>query len=81
MFFSDVKQRVQSLKKQLNSSSDVGSRLVEKGSACVGMVYIKSMIDNALFVDGICKPIADSEQISLQLLATEIIKTADVAEI
>lgn len=80
MLFSDVQKKVEQLKTQLNSSSDVGTRIIKKDTACVGIVYLKSMVDNALFVDGICKPIVACKQISLQNLST-IITTAEVTEI
>lgn len=80
MLFSEVQKKVEQLKTQLNSSSDVGTRIIKKDTACVGIVYLKSMVDNALFVDGICKPIVACKQVSLQNLTT-IISTAEVTEI
>lgn len=80
MLFSDVQKKVEQLKTQLNSSSDVGTRIIKKDTASVGIVYLKSMVDNALFVDGICKPIVACKQVSLQNLST-IISTAEVTEI
>lgn len=80
MLFSEVQKKVEQLKTQLNSSSDVGTRIIKKDTACVGIVYLKSMVDNALFVDGICKPIVACKQVSLQNLST-IISTAEVTEI
>lgn len=80
MLFSEVQKKVEQLKTQLNSSSDVGTRIIKKDTASVGIVYLKSMVDNALFVDGICKPIVACKQVSLQNLTT-IISTAEVTEI
>ena len=82
MLFSDIDKAVEELKKELNSSSDVASRVIEKGSVKVGLVFLKSMIDNALFVKGIYQPIVDEKsEITLQTLSSNIIKTADVSEI
>lgn len=80
MLFYDVQNKVEKLKAQLNSSSDVGTRIIEKDAACIGLVYLKSMVDNALFVDGICRPIIASEDVSLQNFST-IISTAEVTQI
>ena len=80
MLFYDVQNKVEKLKAQLNSSSDVGTRIIEKSAACIGLVYLKSMVDNALFVDGICRPIIASEDVSLQNFST-IISTAEVTQI
>ena len=80
MLFYDVQNKVEKLKAQLNSSSDVGTRIIEKAAACIGLVYLKSMVDNALFVDGICRPIIASEDVSLQNFST-IISTAEVTQI
>ncbi len=82
MLFSDIDKAVEELKKELNSSSDVASRVIEKGSVKIGLVFLKSMIDNILFVDGIYEPIVrEKEEISLQQLSSNTIKTADVSEI
>lgn len=80
MLFYDVQHKVEKLKAQLNTSSDVGTRIIEKAAACIGLVYLKSMVDNALFVDGICRPIIASEDVSLQNFST-IISTAEVTQI
>lgn len=80
MLFYDVQNKVEKLKAQLNSSSDVGTRIIEKAAACIGLVYLKSMVDNALFVDGICRPIIASEDVSLQNFSA-IISTAEVTQI
>ena len=80
MLFYDVQNKVEKLKAQLNTSSDVGTRIIEKAAACIGLVYLKSMVDNALFVDGICRPIIASEDVSLQNFST-IISTAEVTQI
>lgn len=82
MLFSDVEAAVEKLKKELNSSSDVASRIIEKEETKIGLVFLKSMIDNALFVDGIYEPIVRTQDnISLESLTSNIIKTADVSEI
>lgn len=52
MLFLSVEKRIEALKSQLNFSSDVASRILEVGSTKVGLVYLKSMIDETLFVKG-----------------------------
>lgn len=81
MLFFNVEKRIDSLKKQLNSSSDVASRILEVGSTKVGLVYLKSMIDNSLFIKGICDPISKAEKITIENLVSDIIKTAAIEEI
>lgn len=81
MLFLSVEKRIEALKSQLNFSSDVASRILEVGSTKVGLVYLKSMIDETLFVKGICDPISIAQNISIKLLSSEIIKTAEVEQI
>lgn len=81
MLFSSVEKRIDRIKKQLNSSSDISSRILQVGSTKVGLVYLKSMIDDELFLKGICQPISQAEQITLAALASDIIKTSDIEEI
>lgn len=81
MLFSSVEERIDSLKRQLNSSSDIASRVLEVGSTKVGLVYLKSMIDNELFLNGICEPISKAQNISISSIVNDIVKTAEIEEI
>lgn len=80
MLFSNVENRIDRIKKQLNSSSDVSSRILQAGSTKVGLVYLKSMIDDELFLKGICQPISQAEKITLKSLAGEIVKTTAIEQ-
>ncbi len=80
MFLSDVKSKIDFFKKQLNSPSDVGTRIIQKDNSCVGLVYLKSMVDNALFVDGICKPIIHCKNLSFNNLIS-CISVSEVTQI
>lgn len=82
MLFLDVQKELDSLKHQLSSSSDIATRIVQKPNKQIGLVYLKSMIDGALFTEGVMEPLVRTkEDITLQSLTTGIIKTADVSEI
>lgn len=81
MLFSSVEERIDSLKRQLNSSSDIASRVLEVDSTKVGLVYLKSMIDNELFLNGICEPISQAQNISISSLVNDIVKTTEIEEI
>lgn len=81
MLFLSLEQRIDGIKKQLNCSSDIASRMLETSSARVGLIYLKSMIDNELFLNGICEPISKAEKISVTALVNDIVKTAEIEEI
>lgn len=81
MLFFSIEDRIESLKKQLNYSSDIESRIIQSGAVRIGMVYLKSMIDDALFIKGICEPISQAKNISIQTLINDIIKTAEIKKI
>ena len=72
MFFYDVESRLEKIKQQLNSSSDVGTRIIQKSTAKVGIVYLRSMVDSALFADGICRPIIESQHVDIENLSSKI---------
>ncbi len=78
----DVQKIAQNLKKELNNSSDVTSRILKKDEQSVALIYLKSMIDNVLFVEGIYEPIVKSRlEINKQNLMSMILKTSDISEI
>lgn len=72
MLFYDVESRLEKIKRQLNFSSDVGTRIIQKSTAKVGIVYLKSMVDSALFADGICRPIIESQHVDIENLSSKI---------
>ncbi len=81
MLFSNLEDKIDWLEKELNDSSDIASRMIEKGGDKLGLVFIKSMIDNLLFIEGVYEPLLLCEnKLNVDVL-TEIIKSADVNKI
>ncbi len=81
MLFFNLEDKIDWLEKELNNSSDIASRMIEKGGDKLGLVFIKSMIDNLLFIEGIYEPLLLCEnKLNVDVL-TEIIKSADVNKI
>lgn len=81
MLFSNLEDKIDWLEKELNNSSDIASRMIEKGGDKLGLVFIKSMIDNLLFIEGVYEPLLLCEnKLNVDVL-TEIIKSADVNKI
>lgn len=82
MFFN-VEKQLKSIKKQLNSSSDVATRVIQTASSQkVGMIFLRSMINSDLFLNGLCKPISESdERIDIEKLASSLVKTGDIKKI
>ncbi len=59
MFFN-LQTRLKNFKKQLNDADDVSIKIVQtKTGQKVGMIFLRSMIDNQLFQTGIFKPITE----------------------
>lgn len=81
MLFFNLEDKIDWLEKELNNSSDIASRMIEKGGDKLGLVFIKSMIDNLLFIEGVYEPLLLCEnKLNVDVL-TEIIKSADVNKI
>ena len=81
MLFSNLEDKIDWLEKELNNSSDIASRMIEKGGDKLGLVFIKSMIDNLLFIEGVYEPLLLCEnKLNVDVL-TAIIKSADVNKI
>ena len=81
MLFSNLEDKIDWLEKELNNSSDIASRMIEKGGDKLGLVFIKSMIDNLLFIEGVYEPLLLCEnKLNVDVL-TKIIKSADVIKI
>lgn len=59
MFFS-AEEFLNTTKKDLHNSSDVGSRTLKCNDKTVAMIFLKSMINQELFSDAIYKPVKNS---------------------
>lgn len=78
----DVEKFIEETKKELNYSSDIASRVLQKGDVKIGIICIKSMTDDKLFFEGICKPIEKYEgKIDYQTLCEEVLCSKEIAEI
>ena len=79
----NIEKKLEDLKKQLNNSVDVSTRIVKTAtSQKVGMIFLRSMIDNQLFLNAICKPITNStEKIDIDNLASKFVKVGDIQKI
>ena len=81
MFF-DVEKFLEEMKNELNNSSDVFSSIIEKGEVKIGLICLKSMIDDALFFEGICRPIENYEGImTYENLSKIIIGTKELSKV
>ena len=79
MFFN-IEKKLQDFKKELNDSMDVSVKVIETlGTQKIGLIYLKSMIDNQLFMEGVCKPLTLTKQVcSLDEFKSKLINLADV---
>ena len=79
MPFFDVKQKIEELKSALNNSVDFSSRYFEKNGQEIGMVFLKSITDQALFSEALYLPLQTYEKpLDMEILRNDIIKGTDV---
>ena len=75
-------QIVEDLKKQLNDNPDVFVREIVANDTNISMIFLKSTIDKALFVQSVISPIMDfKEEITLQILKTKVLKVVEIEEV
>ena len=71
---NDVQKKLNELKTKLNDSSDIYSCVIDKKESQIGIICIKSMVDNKLFFDNVCKPIEEiEEEISYENLLNKLV--------
>ncbi len=76
-----VKKEIEQIKQKLHNSVDVADRVIEIGGTTVGLVYLKSMTDNAIFSGYIFEPLAKFEgELNFEELK-KTIRPNDVTEI
>ncbi len=81
MFF-DVDKKINDLMTELHNSEDVSSRFFDNGNIRLGMIFLKSMTDDALFSDAIYKPIKEFKgEITVENLINRILINGAVNEI
>jgi len=77
-----VEERIESIKKQFHDSSDIGSRLLNVGQQVIGFVFLKSMTNSQIFIDGVYEPISRAKDaINFDSLQNKILKSNDVIEV
>ena len=82
MFFYCVEEEIKEIKKQLNDSFDVESRIIVKNNQKIGLIYLKSMTDGKVFSESIYKVINEFDgELTNENLLNKVIISNDVAEI
>lgn len=82
MSYFNVEGMIEKLKTDLNESSDFSSRLFVREGQTIGMVFLKSIIDQNLLAEGVYQPIQDFDKVfSINSLKEKILKVAEVKEI
>ncbi len=77
-----VSSEIEKIKKQFHNSSDFASRTISRGGREIGFVFLKSITDGEMFVEGIVGPILSySGEINFQTLEHEVLKANDVKKI
>ena len=70
----DIQGLFDKVKEELNNSSDLYSHIFEKSGVQIGVICLKSMTDDKLFYDGVCRPIENFDgKISHEVLSSKII--------
>lgn len=57
----NVFQQIRKFEGRLNGTADLSSRILKKSGVQIGFLYLKSITDNIVFVEGIYKPISMCE--------------------
>ncbi len=77
-----IQDKIDELKKILHQSSDVSSRVLEKGQAKIGFFYLKSMTDQELFSMAIYEAAKNYDgKVDIETLENQIIQGNDVKKI
>lgn len=86
-----VFKEVEKLKNQLNNSMDLAVKEMTCGNKNINIIYIKSMINEDLFVNGILNPIVDfgskqskissRKNFTIDTLLNEVLKTIDIKKV
>ena len=82
MSFFNVSKKIKEIKTTLNESSDFAYRFFKKDGQVVGMVYLKSIIDQNLLSSAIYFPLQTfDDKLSIRILKEKIIKCSDIKSI
>ena len=83
MRIENLESYLKVLTDKLGSDADVVAKPIFAGKKKIGIVYLKSMIDEQLYISGILTPIRETKEteISISALKDEILKSADISEV
>ena len=79
----DLEQRIKKIKKKLKDNQDVISRFFDVVNTKLALIFLKSMIDNKLFIEGIAAKLTEFSKavITLEDLKAQIICIEEIEEI
>lgn len=79
----DLEQRIKKIKKKLKDNQDVISRFFDVANTKLALIFLKSMIDNKLFIEGIAAKLTEfsKAEITLEDLKAQIICIEEIEEI
>lgn len=82
MSYFNVEKKINELKIELNESSDFSCRFFKKEEQTIGLVYIKSIIDQNLLASALYDPLQEYDKpFSIQALEEKIIQCCEVNKI
>ena len=73
----NVEKKIEFFKRELHSSIDVSSRVLEIGKNKVGFVFLKSMTDNQILAESIYSPISHCEEIDIKKVF-DVVQAKDI---
>jgi len=78
----DIQELFSKVKDELNNSSDIYSHIFIKKGTKIGVICLKSMTDDKLFYDGVCRPIENfGGEINHKTLSQQIIGIKEFSSI
>lgn len=79
----DLEQRVKKIKKKLKDNKDVVSRFFDVANTKLALVFLKNMINNKLFIEGIANKITEysETEITLEQLRAQIVCIEEIEEV
>ena len=82
MSYFNVEREIEKARQTLNNCVDFSSRFFKKNDQEIGMIFLKSIIDQALLSSAIYYPLQTYDQaFTMEIIETNIIKCADVKQI
>lgn len=75
-----VEERLAKYKSELNDNFDIVCRFISVGNKKIGMIFLKSMIDKQIFVQGLMSPLMDYEgdTVTISDLKDDVLKMFEI---